>query len=103
MKISTDDVVARTGITFRRLDHWARLGYLQVPVTGQGKGKGREWPDKEIRAAVLIDRITKGGIATPKAAKIARLLVDTPSDKTKRSARIADGVWVTIDMETNQD
>lgn len=103
MKVTTDDVVQRTGITFRRLDHWARLGYLQVPVVGKGKGAGREWPDKEIRAAVLIDRITKGGISAPKAAQIARVFIDAGSDKDKRSARIAEGVWITVSMETNQD
>lgn len=103
MKVTTDDVVARTGITYRRLDHWARLGYLQVPVIGQGRGAGRDWPDKEIRAAVLIDRIAGSGITAHTAAKIARLLVDTPSDKDKRSARIGTGVWVVVDMETGQD
>lgn len=99
-KVSTDDVVRITGITFRRLDNWARLGYLRVPVIGKGKGSGREWPESEIKAAVLIDRITAGGVVAATAAKIARLLVDTPSEKTKRSARISAGVWVVVDMET---
>lgn len=98
-KVTTDDVVEMTGITYRRLDTWARLGYLDVPVYGSGKGAGRDWPDKEITAALLIDKMSKAGLQPIKACKVARLIVNNPSDKLKRSARLGAGVWITVDTE----
>jgi len=99
-KVTTDDVVEMTGITYRRLDSWARLGYLQVPITSHGKFGGRDWPDKEILAAVLIDKMSKAGIQPIKACRVARLIVDNPDEnKTKRSARIGAGVWLVVETE----
>jgi hypothetical protein len=99
-KITTDDVVQRTGITYRRLDTWARLGYLNVPVLGKGRNVGRDWPEKEIIAALLIDKMSKAGIQPIKACKVARAIVNNPDEtKTRRSARIGVGVWITVDTE----
>jgi hypothetical protein len=98
-RVTTNDVVIRTGITYRRLDTWARLGYLDVPVLGSGRAAGRHWPDDQIIAAILINKMSDAGIQPIKACKVAQLIVTNPSDKTKRSARIGSGVWVTVDTE----
>jgi hypothetical protein len=98
-KVTTNDVVMRTGITYRRLDTWARLGYLDVPVIGQGRAAGRDWPDDQIIAAILINKMSDAGVQPIKGHKVAQLIVKNPSDKTKRSARIGNGVWVTVDTE----
>jgi hypothetical protein len=98
-KVTTDDVVMRTGITYRRLDSWARLGYLDVPILGQGRAAGRDWPDKEIVAAMLIHKMSEAGVQPVKGHKVARLIVNNPSDKTKRSARIGTGVWIVVETE----
>ncbi len=99
-KVTTDDVVEMTGITYRRLDSWARLGYLEVPIVGYGKNGGRDWPDKAITAAMLIDKMTKAGIQPIKACRVARAIVDNPDEtKPKRSVRIGTGVWLVIDTE----
>lgn len=99
-KVTTDDVVQRTGITYRRLDTWARLGYLNVPVLGKGRNVGRDWPDDQIIAAILIDRMANAGIQPIKACKVAQLIVNNPDEtKTRRSARIGAGVWITVDTE----
>jgi len=100
VKITTDDVVEMTGITYRRLDSWARLGYLRVPVIGRGKGSSRDWTDTEITAAMLIDKMTKAGIQPIKACRVARVIVDNQDElKPKRSVRIGTGVWLVVDTE----
>jgi|ERR1044071_6051765 hypothetical protein len=99
-KVTTDDVVQMTGITYRRLDTWARLGYLDVPVLGKGRNVGRDWPEKEITAALLIDKMSQAGIQPIKACRVARVIVDNPDEtKTKRSVRIGTGIWLVVDTE----
>ena len=42
--LSSDQVLAQTGITYRQLDYWTRRGWLEpIPRTGQGKGNPRRW------------------------------------------------------------
>ena len=98
-RVTTNDVVMRTGITYRRLDTWARLGYLDVPVLGSGRAAGRDWSDEQIIAAILINKMSEAGIQPIKAGKVAQLIATNPSDKPKRSARIGAGVWITVDTE----
>jgi DNA-binding transcriptional MerR regulator len=53
--MSTQQVVAATGITYRNLDHWVRRGVL-LPDEDQarpGSGTARVWDPKEIALARL--------------------------------------------------
>lgn len=40
---STDEVVRFTGVTYRRVDSWTRLGYVAPDVGASGSGSARRW------------------------------------------------------------
>lgn len=61
-----DTVLRRTGLTYRQLDHWATKGYLQ-PEGGEGSGRVRYWPEREVQVAAAMKRYVDAGL-TPKAA-----------------------------------
>lgn len=96
----TGDVARATGITYRCLDYWVRQGYLKPNITDQDGRRDRDWQDTEIEVAKLMFRLTTAGLIPSKAVKVARLIVDNPADKTRRSVRISTGVWVVINTES---
>jgi hypothetical protein len=77
------------GITYRQIDHWARVGYLHPQQRhGAGSGRWRHWPDDEAEVAYRMVRLVTAGIPPALAATIAR--ADGPVE-------IAPGITITID------
>lgn len=64
-------VICRSGATFRRLDHWVRRGYLK-PEGGDGSGRPRVWPEREVQVAVAMVRYIEAGLTVQAAADAAR-------------------------------
>ena len=71
----TTDVVEQSSITFRRLDHWIRRGY--VHATGGGSGNARDLDEDEARVVQVMALLVDFGMRPAAAANLARpLLVD---------------------------
>lgn len=92
--VSTPRLVAETGVSYRQLDYWARIGLLH-PVEHKSKGgsygqggMSRKWPAEEQRVARLMGRLTAAGITPRTAEQVAR----APGGRFE----VAPGIWVEI-------
>lgn len=65
-----------TGATYRQIDYWTRVGYLEPEAGTPGSGYSRRWSERDRRMAYLIVRLSLLGIEVPKAAAYARSLLD---------------------------
>ena len=97
--ISTPQVIAEAGVTYRQLDYWARTGllhpvYLQTGNVGQG-GQAREWSAEELRVARLMGRLTAAGINPRTAEQVAR--------SPERRHELGPGIWIQVDQEAPGD
>ncbi len=70
--LNSDDLVRTAGVSYRKVDYWARRGYLQ-PLPGPGgSGHGRRWTTHERDVAAMMGRLTAAGMAPVVAHAVAR-------------------------------
>jgi DNA-binding transcriptional MerR regulator len=69
---TTHGVARATGVTYRQLDYWARLGLVRPLGNGSGSGVARRWPERELRVVALIGRLVRAGLTLDAAAGAAR-------------------------------
>ena len=64
------------GITYRRLDHWIRKGYISCGFEGDecGSGHWRTLDGAEIRVVALMVALVTAGLTPAAAAPVARSL-----------------------------
>lgn len=74
----TADVLAATGVTFRRLDYWTRTGI--VGLTGDaatpGSGSPRRWRPRDVDVIRHMASLTDAGFTVVAAARMAKDAVD---------------------------
>lgn len=85
--LSTPEVAARCGVTYRQLDYWLRQGLLDGP-TGTGTGRGRAWTCDAANRAVLMAALVRAGFTHAAAGRLA-------SHATGEVA-LGDGLTLTI-------
>jgi len=51
---STHEVAELTGLTFRQLDYWARLGVIWPEVEARGSGSQRQWSEQQAEWLLRI-------------------------------------------------
>jgi DNA-binding transcriptional MerR regulator len=90
--VSLDDMLA-TGVSYRQLDYWCRQGYLRPTDATPGYGTARVWPAAERDVALLITRLQSVGVELSTAARIARSMADSDTDR----AELGGGVFISID------
>jgi DNA-binding transcriptional MerR regulator len=90
--LTLQDVHAR-GLTYRRLDHWTRAGYLHPHHQG-GTGNTRTWPAGELAIADLMRRLIDAGLTTGVAAIAARA-----HHNGRPLVKLAAGVVLAIDTD----
>lgn len=63
------DVLAHTGLTYRRLDHWTRRGVLGPDLTPTAKGSGtaRLWTRDAVHALAVCRRVADLAAHPPSA------------------------------------
>jgi DNA-binding transcriptional MerR regulator len=69
---TTVDLVAMTGVTYRRLDFWTRRGYLHPTNPEPGIGHERHYPLAEAAVAVRMAELVKAGLTIHTAHTVAR-------------------------------
>jgi DNA-binding transcriptional MerR regulator len=67
-------VVALTGISYRRLDYWARTGIIRPFKAAAGKGSRREFSFKDLVALKVAKRLRDEGITLQKIRKAVAYL-----------------------------
>lgn len=103
---SSTDVVAAAGLSYRKLDYYARRGYLRPEGNNNGKpGWRRYWPDREIDVAITLARLTDAGLGLDVAARAARSIVDAwyaaPAPARPACVQLAEGVVVEVTPRRN--
>lgn len=71
MTYTADDVVKATGLTYRKLDHWLRKGYLDVPDPMPGSGNPRTFTDDQLDHIGAVKALVDAGFSLRWAAHIA--------------------------------
>lgn len=70
-------IVDQAGITFRKVDHWTRAGYLHpLPRLRSDSGYPREYPRTELAVACLMAQLVDAGINPQMACFYARQLLE---------------------------
>ncbi len=63
--------MTRGGASYRQIDYWTRIGYLQA-LDNSGTGHPRRWPLAERDIAGVMHRLVQAGITPAVAHRIAR-------------------------------
>lgn len=70
---TTQEIVARTGLTFRQVDYWTRQGYLRtVDSQVDGTGRPREFQSTELQIALRMRDLVECGFSPSAAHRLAR-------------------------------
>lgn len=66
------ELAAHAGVSYRRIDHWTRLGYLHPINPNCGTGHERYYPPGETTLAVRMARLVNAGLALTVAHAVAQ-------------------------------
>lgn len=73
--VSLEDMLA-TGATYRQIDYWVRVGYLNPGNHAPGSGGVRRWSVRDLWMAYLMVRLGESGIGLVVAYRMASQAVD---------------------------
>jgi Na+(H+)/acetate symporter ActP len=59
--LSSAQVCARAGVTYRQLDHWSRLGLVRPTVDSSGSGTQRQWDATSVAVVAVAGRLARLG------------------------------------------
>jgi DNA-binding transcriptional MerR regulator len=70
--LHSSDAARLAGISYKKLDHWCRLGLLRPGQNFLGSGSNREWPAEEVEVARRMGILTAAGLSLKTAHDVAR-------------------------------
>jgi DNA-binding transcriptional MerR regulator len=82
------EVCRQTGLSYRQLDSWNRMGYFAPLNDEPGTGHNRVWPQAELDVARMMARLVALGVTTQQAAKVAR----DPQQQWRWLARVTNAL-----------
>lgn len=80
-----------SALTYRKLDHWTRKGYLQALNPDPGSGFRRYWSAEEAQVAVAMGGLVAAGITVAAAHRAAR-----------NEGWLAEGVRVVVSSDQDE-
>jgi len=93
--VSTQKVADITGATIRQLNHWVAMQYV-APARVPGYGGMIEWSSKDIEIVTSMVRLISAGFTVQRAAKLARLMTDNPTDKDGHRIKIGQNLTLVV-------
>ncbi len=72
MSVGANELMARSGASFRAIDYWTRRGFIVADDDAPGSGRPRTWPESEVAVATRIQRLRTAGLALGVAVRAAR-------------------------------
>lgn len=85
--MNSADLCARTGVTYRQLDHWARKGYLGATAQDtHGSGNARDWTLPEAAKVERMALLVRAGMSPASAAHWAH--TDPAGERSIRAGRL---------------
>lgn len=73
--LTSEEVAAQAGVSYRQLDYWVRVGWLH-PEGKKGSGRQRTWPEAEIDMALAMGALVKYGVDPALAFELASCALD---------------------------
>lgn len=70
-ELSSTEVIARAGVTYRQLDYWCRTGVLSPVGNLRGSGSFRRWSIDDIEIVAALGRLAAMGAPTPVLERVA--------------------------------
>jgi MerR HTH family regulatory protein len=70
-RLTSGELIERTGITMRQITHWTESGLL-FPEHEGGSGNGRSWPPEEVTVARRMVRLAAARLPLDWSAAFAR-------------------------------
>jgi len=90
--VNTDQLIRRTGLSFRQVDYWCDKGYLRPDAAHPGTGYARNFTADEVRVAGVMKRLVDAGLRVDVAERVAR-----------GHEEIAPGIEVLVDRDKHPD
>jgi DNA-binding transcriptional MerR regulator len=76
--VSTADLAALVGVTFRQVDYWVRVGLLHLAVPVEGSGVRREFDAAEVRVARTVATLYALGVDQDTTRAVAKAVRANP-------------------------
>lgn len=90
---SSDPRWREAGISYRQLDYWTQVGFLQTYTEPRpGSGRPRRWPVEELEIGLKMAKLLQAGMRVDFAADLARMMVE----RNLFVAEAAPGVLVAV-------
>ncbi len=97
MALTTSEVMARTGATYRQLDYWAREKWIDMGPD-QGTGNARMWTHRQMLTARMVVTLIKAGFDVRKAFEITdRIMADHIRQEQQIKIELAPGLILQVD------
>jgi DNA-binding transcriptional MerR regulator len=82
---TSTEVMARTGVSFRRLNHWATKGYV-IPEGEQNPGSGihRRWTEDELRRVQALEILSKVGVLPHEVSPASLLRLENAIGRARK-------------------
>lgn len=74
--LGSDEVCARTHVSFRQLHYWMARGWFTPAVPGRGPGSRAGYSDRDLSTLWLISRLVDAGVMPERACRAAAVGVD---------------------------
>lgn len=58
--LSSSELVAATGVSYRRIDYWTRNNIIEPAVPGIGSGSPRGWHPDIVDTIIAMDAVSAG-------------------------------------------
>lgn len=97
---TSDEACRRSGLTYRQLDHWTRLGLLQPERASSGTGHARHWPEEEVQVARVFAALNRNaGMGPDKLADVATTVRRSVEQRFESAMLdLGQGVSVVVDL-----
>lgn len=76
--VSTSELAALVGVSFRQVDYWVRVGLLRLAVPVAGSGRAREFDAAEVRVARAVATLYDLGLDQDTTRTVAKAVRANP-------------------------
>ena len=93
--LSTPEVAERAGVTYRQIDHWARIGLITPTIEADGPGSRRRWERAHVAQIAVIGRVSRQLSTGAGAGAPHDILVAAAEHWADGRVELGEGVAVT--------
>ena len=97
MAFTTAEVASKTGASYRQLDYWARMKWIDLGPD-LGTGNQREWTFRHMVTARLVITLVKAGFDVSRAFGFADHIMAEHASQEMIRFDLAKGVKLEIDI-----